>query len=252
MLKRHKHGPKKVDPDKVKTGPLTAQQEMFCLEYIVDLNAMQAVLRAGYRMTLRSASAYANKLMNDPRIQARIQEHMDKRLKRLEITADNVLKTIRDRAMGDARELTELRVGCCRYCHGTDQLYQRTKGEMRRARVEHEANCLKAGVDLPFNEQGGDGYDKRLDPHPECPECAGEGEPRVVFKDVRNYSETGANLYQGAKITRNGIEIGVHNSDKALEMLARHLNLYQEKVVEVTVTDKLATRLQRARERAGK
>lgn len=69
---------------------LTAKQQRFCEEYIVDLNATQAAIRAGYSPNTASETGYEN--LRKPQIAEHIQELMDKRSERTEITADMVLK----------------------------------------------------------------------------------------------------------------------------------------------------------------
>ena len=73
-------------------GDLTAKQEQFCKEYIIDLNATQAAIRAGYSPT--SAKQIAGENMTKHDIKERIQELADKRSERTEITADRVLNEI--------------------------------------------------------------------------------------------------------------------------------------------------------------
>lgn len=68
---------------------LTAQQRLFIHEYLIDLNASQAAIRAGYSET--SARSTSSDLMADPRIKVEIQAGMDKRAEKIELTAEWVL-----------------------------------------------------------------------------------------------------------------------------------------------------------------
>lgn len=71
---------------------LSKKQELFCKEYLVDLNATQAYKRAGYSVKSDNAAGVeASKLLRNPKIEARIKELMDHRSKRTEVTADKVL-----------------------------------------------------------------------------------------------------------------------------------------------------------------
>lgn len=70
-------------------GELSEKQIRFCQEYIIDLNAKQAYIRAGYEES--SAEANAHRMMVNDGVKAYIQELMDKRAERLKITADEVL-----------------------------------------------------------------------------------------------------------------------------------------------------------------
>lgn len=69
---------------------LTAKMKRFGEEYIVDLNATQAAIRAGY--SEKTAKSIGQENLTKPDLQDYIQELMDKRSKRTEITADMVLK----------------------------------------------------------------------------------------------------------------------------------------------------------------
>lgn len=80
---------------KQETEPLSAlnpKQTVFVEEYLIDLNATQAAVRAGY--SEKTASVIGSENLAKPYIQEAIQIAMDKRSKRTEITADNVLKEI--------------------------------------------------------------------------------------------------------------------------------------------------------------
>lgn len=82
---------------------LSAKQKAFCEEYIIDLNGTQAAIRAGY--SEKTANQQAARLLANVNIQAYIQELLQKRSNRLEITADNVLKEIAKLAFSDIREV---------------------------------------------------------------------------------------------------------------------------------------------------
>lgn len=70
--------------------PLTAKQEMFCREYLIDLNATRAAIRAGYsEKTAREQAAQHLAKLN---IQERISELKEERQERVQIDADYVLR----------------------------------------------------------------------------------------------------------------------------------------------------------------
>jgi len=89
---------------------MTLKQETFVREYLIDLNATQAAIRAGY--SAKTASEQAARLLTNVRIAAAIQAEMDKRAERTEITADFVLTSILDvvtRAKLDDQKQHELK-----------------------------------------------------------------------------------------------------------------------------------------------
>ncbi len=71
---------------------LTDKQEAFCREYLIDLNATQAAIRAGY--SEKTANEQGSQNLVKLSIQKRIQELMNDRSERLEITADYVLNRL--------------------------------------------------------------------------------------------------------------------------------------------------------------
>lgn len=73
---------------------LTAKQEMFVAEYLIDLNATQAAIRAGY--SAKTANVIGPENLAKPCIAKAIQEAMDKRSQKIEITAEYVLNTIQE------------------------------------------------------------------------------------------------------------------------------------------------------------
>ncbi|WP_267411856.1 terminase small subunit [Pantoea sp. GM_Pan_4] len=89
---------------------LTDKQEMFCREYLIDLNATQAAIRAGY--SDGSARNQAHRLMTNDDILQRIAELNQDRLKRTNIDADYVLRQavkLHERCMQEVEPLTDRR-----------------------------------------------------------------------------------------------------------------------------------------------
>lgn len=71
---------------------LTPKQEAFCREYLIDLSATKAAIRAGYSAKRADAIGYEN--LRKPEIAASIQQLMSERAERVQRTADDVLKDI--------------------------------------------------------------------------------------------------------------------------------------------------------------
>lgn len=84
-------------------SPLSPKQQAFVNEYLVDLNAAKAAVRAGY--SAKSASVQAADMMSWPKILNAISERMQEREVRTEITQDRVLKEIARVAFFDIRRL---------------------------------------------------------------------------------------------------------------------------------------------------
>ena len=82
---------------------LTNKQKAFVKEYLVDLNATQAAIRAKY--SKKTAGAIGEENLKKPDIAKAIQAEMDKRGKRTEITADKVLQEIAKLGFADIRRV---------------------------------------------------------------------------------------------------------------------------------------------------
>jgi phage terminase small subunit len=86
---------------------LTNKQKRFCEEYIIDLNATAAYIRAGYAVkNENSAAASASALLRNPKIQRYIQELMQSRSQTTGITAERVLQEIGRIAFADMRRFS--------------------------------------------------------------------------------------------------------------------------------------------------
>ena len=80
---------------------LTAKQQRFCDEYLVDLNATQAAIRAGY--SKKTARAIANENLMKPYIKNYIDERMAAKEKELIADQDEVLKYLTSVLRGESR-----------------------------------------------------------------------------------------------------------------------------------------------------
>lgn len=82
---------------------LTAKQQRFVDEYLIDLNATQAAIRAGY--SEKTARSISNENMTKPDIQAAIEKGMQARSGRVEITQDMVLRELAKIGFSDIRKV---------------------------------------------------------------------------------------------------------------------------------------------------
>ena len=118
---------------------LTDKQAAFCAEYLIDLNASQAAIRAGY--SADTARVIASQLMDKPHIQAQIQKLMDERSERTKVSQDYVLSVIAE-TIERCRQVEPVRdrKGNQIYVQGRD-------GEMMPAFTFNAAGVLK-GAEL--------------------------------------------------------------------------------------------------------
>lgn len=71
---------------------LNQKQKRFCDEYLIDLNATQAAIRAGYSKKTARQTGMEN--LTKPYIQKYIQERIKNREQRTEITQDKVIQEL--------------------------------------------------------------------------------------------------------------------------------------------------------------
>lgn len=102
--KKVKKGPKK----RLAPGPkrsrfiLTAKEELFCHEYLVDLNATQAAIRAKY--SLRTAGAIGHELLKKPKIADEIDRLRHQALMRADLTLDDLIRELKHLSLWTIRD----------------------------------------------------------------------------------------------------------------------------------------------------
>ncbi|OOY20873.1 hypothetical protein BMI86_10225 [Thioclava sp. DLFJ5-1] len=72
--------------------PLTPKQAAFCAEYIIDLDATKAAIRAGY--SERTAGQQGYNLLQREDVKADVQRLMTERAERTKVTADEVINEL--------------------------------------------------------------------------------------------------------------------------------------------------------------
>lgn len=80
---------------------LTAKQQRFCDEYLIDLNATQAAIRAGY--SKKTARVIGQENLLKPALKAYIKQRMDEKEKELIADQDEVLKYLTSVIRGQSR-----------------------------------------------------------------------------------------------------------------------------------------------------
>jgi phage terminase small subunit len=86
---------------------LTPKQAAFVREYLIDLNATQAAIRAGY--SAKTAGSIGDENLRKPEIAAAVQRAMAERSKRTEISADQVLRELAKIGFSDIRRAVNWR-----------------------------------------------------------------------------------------------------------------------------------------------
>lgn len=208
---------------------LTPKQRRFVEEYLIDLNATQAAIRAGY--SARTARQIGEENLSKPDIASAIQTSMHERAKRTKVTADRVVEELWAIATADPNELVQFRRGSCSDCWGAgepddEREEQAHGGALKRMRKAH-----------PISDE---------EPNPECATCGGEGVGHAWIADTRKLKGAVRKLYAGVKVTKDGLEVKMHDKVNCLIQVGRHLGMFTDKV---EVNASLTERFKAARER---
>ena len=89
---------------------MTAKQKRFCDEYLIDLNATQAAIRAGY--SPKTARNIANENLTKPNIKAYIEKRMKEKEDNLIALQDEVLRYLTSVMRGESRSEIVVVEGC--------------------------------------------------------------------------------------------------------------------------------------------
>ena len=73
---------------------MNSKRERFCREYVIDFNATQAAIRAGY--SKRTANQQGSRLLANVDVRARIDKLQAEHAERLNVTADSLTQLLRD------------------------------------------------------------------------------------------------------------------------------------------------------------
>lgn len=177
---------------------MDAKEKRFCEEYVIDLNATQAAIRSKYSKA--NARNIGSELLTRPYIQDYIQELNDARSRRTEVTADNVLKEL----------------ACIAFAKVTDFV------RVEKQEVPAETTPARAsGFDHDEDEEEVD--DTRTDDEPDLRTV-------VTIFETDNIPDHQLRALASIKQGRSGIEVKLHSKEKALELIGRHLGMWNDKL----------------------
>ncbi|KRA62172.1 hypothetical protein ASD89_24120 [Caulobacter sp. Root656] len=196
---------------------LTPKQARFVEEYLIDLNATQAAIRAGY--SAKTAEDQGRQLLRKTPVSAAISARQAERSERTEITQDRVLEELWAIATADPNELIQFRRGACSKCWGS------AENPSRELKPQVHGGALKrmytATPDALVIDE---------DPNPDCEQCGGEGQGRAWIADTRKLKAAAGKLYAGVKITKDGFEVKMHDKIAALVAVGKHLGMFKDRV----------------------
>lgn len=120
---------------------MTPKQRIFAKEYLVDFNATQAALRAGY--SERAAGSIGNENLKKPEIQRAIKEAAEMRERKLDLSADRTLSAAAQTAFSNICNIIAWKAG------DSGNTTVRIKNS-----EEIEGNAAAAIKDATFSEDG--------------------------------------------------------------------------------------------------
>jgi phage terminase small subunit len=125
----------------------------------------------------------------------------------------------------------------CRWCNGIDHAHQWIdENEYATALAAWMDVCAATPPDKRSPPQptddGGYGFVSSADPNVQCPRCEGRGVQHTIIADTDKLGPA-APLYRGMKVTKNGIEVLLHDVDKAKDRLYRATGAYGDDAASV-------------------
>ncbi len=173
---------------------LTDKEKMFCAEYIIDLDATQAAIRAGYSEDSASTTAYHVK--QRPEVAAYINQLLDEKMLRLRITADQVLLELAKIAFAELAPVIEEETGEEEKTTtpAPSNIPKKELSEVDRKTLEYIGRQNAAGK-------------------PDASKCTPATDCAIVYTDPFSSKRTTLRFSLNAKIA-------------ALKLLARHLGLF--------------------------
>lgn len=103
---------------------MNKRQQIFCDEYLIDLNATQAAIRAGY--SEKTAYSIGEENLKKPELKEYIDKKMEERQKRTELTQDMIINELKAIAFANATKFAGIKKGIVKI-KDTDELDEDTK-----------------------------------------------------------------------------------------------------------------------------
>ena len=119
---------------------LSPLRQRFIEEYLKDLNASQAAIRAGY--SEKTAGQSASRLLKDVKIQAEIAKAQRRAAKRNEVSLDRIIEEYRRLAFADTTDAIYIRNGRV-YVHDTESLTVEQKAAISEIRQTKDGIAVK-------------------------------------------------------------------------------------------------------------
>lgn len=227
----------KSDGTSTAAAQLTPKQLKFFALYVELGNATEAYRRAYdcSRMKETTIARAAHELTKNPKIAAMLANVKQSVTDNAQYGLREIFEAQRQIATADVTELMTYRRLNCRHCWGVGFAYQwLDEAEYERDLAAWEGRQAKAKpgtYDPQPSDLGGYGFVFNERPHPKCPACHGEGHADVFFKDTRDLSDGARMLFNGVKVTKEGIQVLTLDRSAAYDKMIRMLGGYKDTLV---------------------
>ncbi len=182
--------------------PLSDKQARFVGEYLIDLNATQAAIRAGYSEA--TAKQQGARLLTKADVRAAVADGQEKRAKRTEITADRVLQELAKIGFSDIRKAVKWG---SRFVERPEETIP--AGESLEAQPH--------GGALKRRKRGNDGSDAFY-------------VTSIELADSEELDDDTAAAVAEVAQTKEGVRIKLHDKRAALVDIGRHLGMFTDRV----------------------
>ena len=134
---------------------LTTKQLIFCKEYLVDMNATRAIIKAGY--SKKSAETQGSRMLRNVKVDTYIKQMTKVRTEKLDITAERVLEELAHIAFFDIRnifdgnslkQVSDLDDKTARALSSVKSQIEKTDGENFAEVVEVKSNDKLKALDM--------------------------------------------------------------------------------------------------------
>lgn len=176
-----------MTPDK----KLNDKQKQFCEEYLIDLNATKAAIRAGY--SKKTAQQIGSENLLKLVIQNYITELKEKRNKRVQVSQDEVLNHLNILRKSRIDEYVILKT--IPIDPEDDDLEGLTDGEIE--------DLMGSSKVIKYKQV-------------------------MEFKDFDDLTDKQLMCIESVKMGRNGMELKLHGKDWTIEKINRHIGFYEK------------------------
>lgn len=211
------------------------KHELVVREYVANGGNKYNAYNEIYKPTnLPAAKKSCDSLFARPDVKERIGQLGKLVAEHVAMDAADVLREFIAIWRADPAELTRVQYLSCRHCWGTDGHYQ-------WANAHEFARATAAWLDLPAkqrteatkpNDKGGYGFTPHKPGNKECTHCWGM-QRDLWIAATDELSPSARRLYQGAKMTKNGIEVLQMDRAAALNNIGKILGMFVDKTKEV-------------------